>query len=270
MSEPAPAIAFDGLTLRYGDHAVIADFSGVVAPGEFVAVLGPNGAGKSTLLKALLGILPPAAGRIEIFGHGPHRGCTQIGYMPQWRANAAANTLSGRAYLHAVLDGHRWGCPGPGRAREATVTEALRAVDAESFADRPFGVLSGGERQRISLAQALLGEPRILLLDEPLLNLDPRRQGELIEIVHAICQKRDVTVLFVGHDINPLTQVVDRVLYVAGGRAALGTVDEVINTDALTRLYQTPMKVLRLEDMLFILALDQRTIEHGEHHHHAH
>ncbi len=267
MTEAAPAIAFDRLTLRYGSHAVIGNFSGTIAPGEFVAVLGPNGAGKSTLLKALLGTLSPAEGSIEIFGHGPHRGCTQIGYMPQWRTNVAANSLSGRAYLHAVLDGHRWGTPVPSRSREETVAESLRAVDATSFADRSFGVLSGGERQRISLAQALLGEPRILLLDEPLLNLDPRRQSELIEIVHAICKKRDVTVLFVGHDINPLTSVVDRVLYVAGGQAALGTVDEVINTEALTRLYQTPMKVLRLEDMLFILALDQRTIEHGEHHH---
>ena len=267
MTEATPAISFDGLTLRYGSHAVIADFNGTIAPGEFVAVLGPNGAGKSTLLRALLGIVPPAAGLIEIFGHGPHRGCTQIGYMPQWRANSAANTLSGRAYLHAVLDGHRWAFPGPSRSRAEAVTAALEAVDATAFADRPFGVLSGGERQRISLAQALLGEPRILLLDEPLLNLDPRRQGELIDIVHAICRKRDVTVLFVGHDINPLTKVVDRVLYVAGGRAALGTVEDVINTEALTRLYQTPMKVLRLEDMLFILALDQRTIEHGEHHH---
>jgi zinc/manganese transport system ATP-binding protein len=267
MTEPAPALAFDGLTLGYGSHAVIEDFTGAIAPGEFVAILGPNGAGKSTLLRALLGILPIAAGRIEIFGHGPHRGCRQIGYMPQWRTNSAANSLSGRAHLHAVLDGHRWGFSVPGESREATVTEALRAVDAASFADRPFGVLSGGERQRISLAQALLGEPRILLLDEPLLNLDPRRQGELIDIVHDISHKRDVTVLFVGHDINPLTKVVDRVLYVAGGKAALGTVDEVINSEALTRLYHTPMKVLKLEDMLFILALDQRTIEHGEHTH---
>jgi zinc/manganese transport system ATP-binding protein len=263
----APAIAFQCLGLRYGSHEVISDFSGTIAPGEFVAVLGPNGAGKSTLLKALLGIMPAAAGSIEIFGHGPHRGCTQIGYMPQWRSHGASASLSGRAYLHAVIDGHRWGFSVPSRAREETVIQALRAVDAESFADRPFSVLSGGERQRISLAQSLLGEPRILLLDEPLLNLDPRRQGELIDIVNDIRRKQDVTVLFVGHDINPLTKVVDRVLYVAGGRAALGTVDEVINSEALTRLYHTPMKVLKLEDMLFILAQDQRTIENAEHHH---
>jgi zinc/manganese transport system ATP-binding protein len=153
------------------------------------------------------------------------------------------------------------------RAREETIAQALQAVDAEAFADRPFDVLSGGERQRIALAQSLLGRPRILLLDEPLLNLDPRRQGELIEMVDAIRRRENVTVLFVGHDINPLTRVVDRVLYVAGGRAALGTVDEVINSESLTRLYQTPMKVLRIEDMLFILAEDQRIIEHGEHFH---
>jgi zinc/manganese transport system ATP-binding protein len=262
-----PAIVFDQLGLRYGDHDIIADFSGSIAPGEFVAVLGPNGAGKSTLLKAMLGILPASSGHLDIFGHGPHRGCTQIGYMPQLRSNAAASSLSGRAYLHAVLDGHHWGFAAPNGAKDETIHDALRAVDAESFADRPFNVLSGGERQRISLAQSLLGRPRILLLDEPLLNLDPRRQGELIETVNNICRSEKVTVLFVGHDINPLTKVVDRVLYVAGGRAALGTVDEVINSAALTQLYHTPMKVLKLEDMLFILAEDQRTIEHGEHFH---
>ena len=266
MIEPA-ALVFDQLSLRYGEHAVIADFSGTIAAGEFVAVLGPNGAGKSTLLKAMLGLLPPSAGRIEIFGHEPHRGCTQIGYMPQWRSQAGAISLSGRAYLRAVLDGHLWGFSGVNRAKEETIVHALRAVDAEPFADRPFEVLSGGERQRIALAQSLLGRPRILLLDEPLLNLDPRRQGELIEMVHDISRRENVTVLFVGHDINPLTRVVDRVLYVAGGRAALGTVDQVINSEALTRLYHTPMKVLRLEDMLFILAEDQRTIEHGQHFH---
>ncbi len=266
MTEP-PALVFDRLGLRYGEHDIITDFSGEIAAGEFVAVLGPNGAGKSTLLKAALGLLTPAAGRIEIFGHGPHRGCTQIGYMPQWRSQAGTSSLSGRAYLRAVLDGHLWGFSGVNRAREETIAQALRAVDAEAFADRPFDVLSGGERQRIALAQSLLGRPRILLLDEPLLNLDPRRQGELIEMVDAIRRRDNVTVLFVGHDINPLTRVVDRVLYVAGGRAALGTVDEVINSEALTRLYQTPMKVLRIEDMLFILAEDQRTIEHGEHFH---
>jgi zinc/manganese transport system ATP-binding protein len=263
----APAIVFKQLGLRYGEHDVIADFSGTIESGEFVAVLGPNGAGKSTLLRAMLGLMPSHAGNIEIFGHGPHRGCTQIGYMPQWRSQNSASSLSGRAYLHAVLDGHQWGFAGRNPAKNETIHEALRAVDAEAFADRPFNVLSGGERQRISLAQSLLGRPRILLLDEPLLNLDPRRQGELIDIVHGICQREKVTVLFVGHDINPLTKVVDRVLYVAGGRAALGSVDEVINSEALTRLYHTPMKVLRLEDMVFILTEDQRTIEHGEHFH---
>ena len=266
MIEP-PAIVFDHLELRYGEHEVVGDFTGEIGAGEFVAVLGPNGAGKSTLLKAMLGLMPPARGNIEIFGHGPHRGCTQIGYMPQWRSHAGTSSLSGRAYLRAVLDGHLWGFGGASRAKDETIGQALRAVDAEAYADRPFSVLSGGERQRIALAQSLLGRPRILLLDEPLLNLDPRRQGELIEIVDGIRRRENVTVLFVGHDINPLTKVVDRVLYVAGGRAALGTVDEVINSEALTKLYHTPMKVLRLEDMLFILAEDQRTIEHGEHFH---
>jgi zinc/manganese transport system ATP-binding protein len=222
-------IIFKSLSVRYGQHEVISDFSGTIYPGEFVAILGPNGAGKSTLLKALLGLLSLSSGSIEILGLPPRRGNPLIGYMPQLRSNAASSSLSGRAYLHAVLDGHRWGFSLPNTAREELVLSALKSVDAESFMDRSFDVLSGGERQRISLAQALLGHPRILLLDEPLLNLDPRRQGELIEIVDTVRKKLNITVLFVGHDVNPLVKVIDRVLYLAGGKAALGTVEEVIN-----------------------------------------
>jgi zinc/manganese transport system ATP-binding protein len=267
MISAAASISFTSLGLRYGAHEVISDFSGAIRRGEFVAVLGPNGAGKSTLIKALLGLIPAASGEIRILEQSPRRGHPLIGYMPQLRSNAASSSLSGRAYLHAVLDGYRWGFSGPSPAKEETVLAALRAVDAQGFMDKPFDVLSGGERQRISLAQALLGNPEILLLDEPLLNLDPRRQGELIEIVHDVCRKRGVTVLFVGHDINPLMNVVDRVLYIAGGTAALGTVDEVINAQALSKLYHTKMKVFKIEDMLFIMAEDQRVIEHGEHFH---
>ncbi len=262
-----PSIRFTSLTVRYGDDAVITDFSGTIQPGEFIAVLGPNGAGKSTLLKTLLGLLKPSSGGIEIFGEAPRRGNPQIGYMPQLRSNASSTSLSGRAYLHAVLEGYRWGFSWPSSSRDDVVLAALKAVDAESFMDRSFDVLSGGERQRISLAQALLGQPQILLLDEPLLNLDPRRQGELIEMVDSVRKKLNVTVLFVGHDVNPLTQVMDRVLYIAGGKAALGMVDEVINSEALSRLYDAQMKVIKVEDMLFIMAADQRTIEHGDHFH---
>jgi zinc/manganese transport system ATP-binding protein len=267
MSGAAAGITFTSLSIRYGEEAVISDFTGSIRAGEFIAVLGPNGAGKSTLLKALLGLLKPASGKIEIFGQPPRRGNPLIGYMPQLRSNAVSSSLSGRAYLHAVLDGHRWGFSGPSAAKDELVLAALRAVDAQGFMDRSFDVLSGGERQRISLAQALLGRPRILLLDEPLLNLDPRRQGELIEMVDSVRKKLGVTVLFVGHDVNPLTKVMDRVLYLAGGKAALGTVEEVINSEALSRLYHAKMKVFRVEDMLFIMAADQRTIEHGEHFH---
>lgn len=263
----AASITFTSLGLRYGSHEVISGFTGEIRPGEFVAVLGPNGAGKSTLIKALLGLIPAASGEIRILGEPPRRGNALIGYMPQLRSNAASSSLSGRAYLHAVLDGHRWGFSGPRAEKEKTVLDALRAVDAEGFMDRSFDVLSGGERQRISLAQALLGSPQILLLDEPLLNLDPRRQGELIEIVHSVCEKRNVTILFVGHDINPLMRVTDRVLYLAGGTAALGTVEEVINAESLSRLYHTEMKVFKVEDMLFIMAEDHRIIDHGEHFH---
>jgi zinc/manganese transport system ATP-binding protein len=259
------AIGFDALSLGYGEREVLAGLSGSIRPGEFVAVLGPNGSGKSTLLRALLGLIAPRSGRVEVFGRPPARGNPHIGYLPQLRSLEAASPLSGRAHLRAALDGRRWGFSLPDRDKDGRVDAALRLVDAEAFMFRPYSTLSGGERQRIALAQALLGQPRLLLLDEPLLGLDPRRQGELIAAVDEVRRRLGITVLFVSHDVNPLLSAMDRVLYLAGGHAALGGVDEVVTSESLSRLYQVPIRVCQVGDLIFIVAEGARTIEHGDH-----
>jgi zinc/manganese transport system ATP-binding protein len=234
--------------------------------GEFVAVLGPNGAGKSTLLRLLLGLLRPSAGRVAVFGEPPRRGNPAIGYVPQHRSLNPDVAVRGRDLVALGIDGHRWGMPLPPvpgplrewrRAKHARVQSVLEAVEAAAYADRPIGRLSGGEQQRLLLAEALVGLPRLLLLDEPLASLDLRNQSAIAQLIARVARAQGITVLLVAHDVNPLLPVVDRVLYVARGRLVIGTPAELITTESLSRLYDAPVDVLRdSRGRVFVVGLE--------------
>jgi len=227
-----------------------------VNQGEFIVVLGPNGAGKSTLLKLLLGLLKPGAGVVHVLGNSPRRGNQAIGYAPQHRVLEADLALRARDVVGFGLDGHRWGTGLPSSKRRAIIDKALQEVDASAFADAPVGQLSGGEQQRLLLAQALLTNPRLLLLDEPLANLDLAHQQEMVALIAQVCRARNVTVMLVAHDINPLLPVVDRVIYMANGHSAIGTPDEVITSSTLTQLYGSPVEVVQALDRVFVVGAE--------------
>jgi len=227
-----------------------------VNQGEFIVVLGPNGAGKSTLLKLLLGLLKPGAGVVRVLGNSPRRGNQAIGYAPQHRVLEADLALRARDVVGFGLDGHRWGTGLPSSKRRAMIDKALQEVDASAFADAPVGQLSGGEQQRLLLAQALLTNPRLLLLDEPLANLDLAHQQEMVALIAQVCRARNVTVMLVAHDINPLLPVVDRVIYMANGHSAIGTPDEVITSSTLTQLYGSPVEVVQALDRVFVVGAE--------------
>src|SRR5258708_1159565 len=152
-----------------------------VNQGEFVVVLGPNGAGKSTLLKLLLGLLKPSAGGVGVVGHAARRGNNAIGYTPQHRTLEADLALRARDVVGFGLDGNHWGTGFPSSRRDAIIDKALLEVDAFDLANAPVGQLSGGEQQRLLLAQAVLSDPRLVFLDEPLANLDINHDQELVE-----------------------------------------------------------------------------------------
>lgn len=225
-----------------------------VRPGEFLAILGPNGAGKSTLLKAILGLLPLSAGRITVLDHPAKRGNAAIGYVPQRRHFESDVRIRGRSIVRLGLDGGKWGLPLPllQRRKEmeaaARVQQAINQVGAGAYADRPIGELSGGEQQRLLIAQALVTHPRILALDEPLDSLDLRNQQGVAGVIRQISRETGAAVLLVAHDINPILTAVDRVVYVAHGQVAVGTPEEVITTETLSRLYNTSIEVLRASD----------------------
>ena len=260
----SPAIVADGLAAAYGDQLIWRNASFTVNPGEFVAVLGPNGAGKSTLLRLLLGLMPVAAGSIEVLGRRPHRGNAQIGYVPQRRNIDRDLPVRGRDFVHLGIDGDRWGVAvGDSANSRERVDQAIASVDAQAYADRPIGRLSGGEQQRLLLAQALVGKPQMLLLDEPLAGLDLRNQIVIAELVAELARANGLTVLLIAHDINPLLPIVDRVLYVAHGGVAIGKPAEVITSEQLSRLNAAPVEVLHdSHGHMFVVGLEAESAHH--------
>ncbi len=262
------AVRFAQVTLARGARTVLREVSFAIEAAEFVGVLGPNGAGKTSMMRAILGLLAPRSGTITVLGRPAARGNPAVGYMPQARGELGLH-LRGWDFV-AAAGAARWGLPWRGRAERAAVDRALDLVDARALAARPLAALSGGERQRLLLAQALLGEPKLLLLDEPLISLDPHRQAEVVALVRAVQRRLGIAVLFSAHEVNPLLGAMDRVLYLGAGQAALGTVAEVITAPVLSRLYGTQIEVLELRGRLFVMSGGQ-DMEHAAHRHeHGH
>jgi zinc/manganese transport system ATP-binding protein len=247
------AIEFDRVTLAHSRRTVLCEIGAAIRAGEFIGVFGPNGAGKTTFLRAILGLLPPLSGEIRVFGERPERRNRALGYLPQQRSQVDL-TIRGWDFVATAWRGERWGVPLWSRSGRRQIDRAIELVDAEALADRRMTELSGGERQRLLLAQAVLGSPRVLLLDEPLISLDPQFQRSVVALVRRIQLEEGVTVLFTAHDPNPLLGAMDRVLYLGNRRAAIGSVGEVITGEVLSRLYGMPIEVLRLEDRIIVVA----------------
>ncbi len=269
-----PAIDLDHATIALGGRSILTDVNLTIRNGEFIGVLGPNGAGKTTLMRALLGLIQPASGSVRILGEPARRGNPAIGYMPQMRSLAAQLSLRGWDFVASGAEGHRWGLPILSARSRRAVHEAIELVGAEHLAGRPLSDLSGGERQRLLLAQALLGHPRLLLLDEPLISLDPRRQQTVVDLVKQVQQRLGIAVLFSAHELNPLLGALDRVLYLGSGQAALGTVDQVITGPVLSRLYGSTIDVVRVKGRIFVMSgehdMERDAHLHDEAHGHDH
>ncbi len=269
------AIEFTGVTLAFGARTVLADIDLAIRDSEFIGVLGPNGSGKTTLIRAILGLLPPRSGAIRVLGKPLARGNPAIGYMPQMRGTLDQVRLSGWDFVASGVNGHRWGLPLLGRSARQEVGWALERVQATHLALRPLTETSGGERQRLLLAQALLGRPRLLLLDEPLISLDPHHQRSVVELIQSLQRDLGITVLFSAHELNPLLNALDRVLYLGQGHAALGAVEEVVTGPVLSRLYGSEIDVVRLNGRVFVMSggydveRDAHQHDHSERHVHV-
>ncbi len=268
-----PPVELRDATVRLGARTLWSGLDLTVEMGEFVAVLGPNGAGKTTLLKVLLGLTRLSAGAVLVDGEPPRRGNHRLGYVPQQRAFDRNLPVRGRDLVRFGADGHAWGWPGRRHSRETRrrVDEMLAAVDATAYARSPVGATSGGEQQRLRIAQALVGDPRVLLCDEPLLALDLASQRAVTRLIDRRRREAGTPVIFVTHDINPVLSYVDRILYLVQGRWAVGTPDEILTSARLSDLYGTEVDVVKVRDRyLVVSAEDTLATEPGAHAHHQH
>ena len=251
---PRTSVRFDQATLDYHDRRVWSDLSLAFDEPSFVAILGPNGSGKTSLLRVILGLTPLSSGTVDVLGAPPRRGNPGIGYVPQHQAFDQDLPLRGRDLVQLGIDGHRWGVSRASAADRRRVSEVIEAVEATPYADAPIGRLSGGEQQRLRIAQAIVGDPHLLLCDEPLASLDLRHQQEITELIGGWQRRTGRTVLFVTHDVNPILSLVDRVLFVVNGRWAAGTPDEVLTSARMSDLYGSHVDVLRVHGRILVVS----------------
>jgi len=268
------ALEFDDVTVRLGGRTILGAASFRIREGEFVGMLGANGAGKTTLIRAALGLTRVSSGSIRVLGAPMSRGRAPVGYLPQNRGAILATRLSGYAVVASAAMGTRFGFARLDKETRREIDWALDQVGASELAKRPISELSGGERQRLLLSQALLGRPKLLLLDEPLISLDPAHQRTVVEIVARLSRELNIAVVFSAHELNPLVTAIDRVLYLGGGAAVLGRVDEVVTSETLSRLYGAEIEVVRVRDRVFVMAggveVDREAHRHEGHHAHDH
>jgi zinc/manganese transport system ATP-binding protein len=263
-----PVVELDGVAVGYPGRVLWSDLSLRIEPGEFVAVLGGNGTGKTTMLKLLLGLIHPLAGTARVLGDAPSRGDRRVGYVPQHAAFGPDVPVRGVDLVRLGADGHRFGPRRASPSVRARVTASLTAVGADSYADAPVGLLSGGEQQRLRIAAAVVDDPPLILADEPLLSLDLASQQQVADVLDARRRAVGAAVVVVTHDVNPVLRHVDRVVYLAAGRWAAGTPDEVLTSESLSALYGVEIDVLRVRDHVVIVgAPDEAT---GPHHHEDH
>jgi zinc/manganese transport system ATP-binding protein len=250
----ARVLAVDQVSVSLAGRQVLQDVTFSLSAGTFTGLIGSNGAGKTTLLRVILGLQPPTSGQVRVDGQPCTRRQSGIGYVPQKVLLDPDMPIRARDLVALGLDGHRFGIPTPSARRRDAVEQMLYAVDADAFADARVGELSGGEQQRILIAHALISRPNLLLLDEPLANLDLRSAQEVIALLHRIATEQAVAILLSAHEINALLPVMDRVVYLAAGRAATGPTDEVVRTDVLTHLYGHHVDVIRVHGRVLVVA----------------
>ncbi len=254
------AVEFRDVTVEYENRIALEDVSFGIERGEFIGIVGSNGSGKTTLLKTILGLVEPAKGEVFILGMDVRTHLKEIrekiGYVPQkTRINPKMPVL----VKEVVLMG-RYGKIGlfrsPRQKDMEIVKKALEEVDMYDLKDEPFGHLSGGQQQRVYLARALAQESEIMLLDEPTTGLDVSSQRSIIELIARLKEEKDLTVLFVTHDVNSIARVSDRVMYLKNRIVAFGTLEEVCKEEVLRNVYDVPVQVLRSDGMPCVIVSD--------------
>jgi ABC-type Mn2+/Zn2+ transport system ATPase subunit len=233
-------IETEDVRFSYGPRRVLDGVTLEVPAGSFAAVIGPNGAGKSTLLRLILGVLKPKSGRISVFGRPPGRQGQPIGYVPQGVHPPGGFPLT---VGDVVLMG-RYGIVGlgrrPSRQDRIRVGESLEQVEMDHLEGRRFDDLSGGQRQRVLIARALVGDPCLLLLDEPTQGLDPAARARFYGQVCDLQRARGLTLLCASHDVEDVAQHAQALILLDHVVKAVGPPQEVLAGGTVLDVYHFP------------------------------
>jgi manganese/iron transport system ATP-binding protein len=247
-----PILAISELTVRFDSGLALDHISFELDAGERVAVVGPNGAGKSTLFKVIAGVLKPASGEVNVYGHGPG-GHICIAYVPQrsqvdWSfpVSVADVVMMGRIGKLGLLHN-------PNQRDWDLVHQSLADVGMGNLADRQIGELSGGQQQRMFIARALAQEAELMLMDEPLTGLDISSQEAIFEILSYL-HDQGVTVMLATHDLDLAAFHFDRVMLLNKRLLSFGLPHEVITPDHLISAYGSHLHLVEKEDQLLVVA----------------
>jgi manganese/zinc/iron transport system ATP- binding protein len=236
MDETDLAIEVNDLTVAYGEKPVVWDVDLRVPAGVLMAIVGPNGAGKTTLIKAILGLVPTAAGQVLIHGHPYTDSRSLVGYVPQ---RGSVDWDFPTSVLDVVMMG-RYGSLGwvrrPGRKEHAQAVEALEEVGMAGFADRQISQLSGGQQQRVFLARALVQEAAVYFMDEPFQGVDATTERAIIALLQQL-RAAGKTVVAVHHDLQTVPEYFDWVTLLNLRRIASGPVRDVFTEENLRTAY---------------------------------
>jgi len=255
-----PIITALHATLGYPKKVALTDLTLTIEEGEFVGIIGPNGSGKTTLLKGILGLLPLTSGSLQIFDCAcdkmrcHHR--ARIGYLPQkvwvdphYPITAGEVALMGRYGAIGLLKR-------PGPSDREIVLESLNAVGMASFSNVPFGALSAGQQQRVLIARALSQRPQILLLDEPTTGIDAAAQRQLLDLICHLHQTYHLTILFVTHDINMISGVVDTLILLNGRLFGKDVPEAILTKDRLSSVYGQEVILTEMEKRPYVIVSD--------------
>ena len=240
MSEQIPPVALRGVSFSYGGIPVLEDVSLTIPPGDLTCLIGPNAGGKTTLLKLILGLIPPAAGEVRVFGVAPARAALRIGYMPQQAEHDPQFPVTALDVVSMGRLSDRKGGLYRKADREAA-QQALVAVGMGESARTLFARLSGGQRQRVLIARALCDDPDLLLLDEPTANVDQRAGEVFYDLLRRLNER--MTILLVSHDVGVVAKLVKTVICVNRGVAAHATAD--LTGTHIAELYGAQMAMVR-------------------------
>lgn len=232
------AVELRDVSIKFNELSVLHNINLKIKKNDFMAIIGPNGGGKSTLLKIILGILKPDTGEVQIFGKKPEDSRQLMGYLPQrvsfdhdFPIDVFNTVLSGK--YHGLFKGHT---PSDKKA----VLKALKNVNMVDLKDRQISKLSGGQMQRVFIARAIVREPKILLMDEPMASIDPEMQNSFYNLLSIL--KNKMTIVLVSHDVGTVSTHVDKIACLNRKLYYHGPAEDA--AEGLEEIYKCPIELI--------------------------